>query len=78
MIVDAEEYFNRVVDISLSEIQESENITDAWIDKSGLYVETNTVDAVDCRQLAEEIQIRIESNLMKGHQQSSEEGLYLP
>lgn len=40
-------------------------VTESWADASGIYIKTNTVNSVKCRQLAEEIQMRLEHNILR-------------
>jgi hypothetical protein len=64
MILNAEEIFVEIYDLSPEYFRKYDCVNKAWVDNSGLYVQTNTVDAVECRTLAEKIQIDLETTLI--------------
>lgn len=65
MILNAEKTFNEVFDLPPQYFRKYDGVKNTWIDDSGLYIQTNTVNAVECRALAEEIQIDLETTLIE-------------
>lgn len=60
MIKNAARTLDEVHDMSPEDLESFGRVKEAWADASGIYIKTKTVNSVKCRQLAEEIQLRLE------------------
>lgn len=59
-IRNTKKHIEKTYDLSVEQFLEDDIIEDTWVEDSGFYIETNTVDAVKCRTLAEDIQVDIQ------------------
>lgn len=66
MIRNAEKTLDEVFDKTAEDFLEYDRVTEAWADESGFYIKTDTVDSVECRELAEQIQIDLELSFVDG------------
>ncbi|CDK40472.1 hypothetical protein BN903_3 [Halorubrum sp. AJ67] len=64
MIRNAENLIRDTFGKAPEDFLEYDRVTEAWDDESGLYLKTNTVDAVEVRQLAEQIQVDLELSII--------------
>lgn len=59
-IRNTKEHLEETYGISVKQFSEYEIVERSWSEDSGFYIQTNTVDAVKCRALAENIQIDLQ------------------
>lgn len=64
MIKNAKKTLEEVHEVTPEDVLDNDSVIDAWADKSGFYIKTNTVDSVKCRNLAEKIQIDLELSII--------------
>lgn len=64
MIRNAETVLGDAFGMTSEDFLNYDQVVDACIDETGLYIKTNTVNSVKCRNLAEKIQIDLEMSLI--------------